>query len=136
MRYKIKIQIGNNEPNFGKGVVELLELCDKYGSLSKAYKEMGMSNSKAWKIIKRAQEDLGYELVHTTSGGSLGGGSQLTLEGKKLVRKYKMFQEKIDVYSKQVFKEVFKMNKEEVLIITNRFNYIAIFFNFHIVFIY
>ena len=55
MRYKLKIQIGNNEPNFGKGVVELLELCDKYGSLSKAYKEMGMSNSKAWKIIKRAQ---------------------------------------------------------------------------------
>ncbi len=41
MRYKLKIQIGNNEPNFGKGVVELLELCDKYGSLSKAYKEMG-----------------------------------------------------------------------------------------------
>ena len=90
MRYKLKIQIGN------------------YGSLSKAYKEMGMSNSKAWKIIKRAQEDLGYELVHTTSGGSLGGGSQLTLEGKELVRKYKLFQEKIEIYSKQVFKEVFE----------------------------
>mgnify|MGYP003496670681 FL=1 len=86
MRYKLKIQIGNNEPNFGKGVVELLELCEKYGSLSKAYKEMGMSNSKAWKIIKRAQEDLGYELVYTTSGGSVGGGLQLTLEGKILVR--------------------------------------------------
>ena len=108
MRYKLKIQIGNNEPNFGKGVVELLELCDKYGSLSKAYKEMGMSNSKAWKIIKRAQEDLGYELAHTTSGGSLGGGSQLTLEGKELVRKYKLFQEKIEMYSEQVFKEVFE----------------------------
>ena len=52
MRYKLKIQIGNNEPNFGKGVVELLELCEKYGSLSKAYKEMGMSNSKAWKELK------------------------------------------------------------------------------------
>ena len=101
MRYKLKIQIGNNELNFGKGVVELLELCDKYGSLSKAYKEMGMSNS-------RAQEDFGYELVHTTSGGSLGGGSQLTLEGKELVRKYKLFQEKIEMYSEQVFKEVFE----------------------------
>lgn len=108
MRYKLKIQIGNNELNFGKGVVELLELCDKYGSLSKAYKEMGMSNSKAWKIIKRAQEDLGYELVHTTSGGSLGGGSELTLEGKELVREYKLFQEKIEMYSEQVFKEVFE----------------------------
>ena len=116
MRYKLKIQIGNNEPNFGKGVVELLELCDKYGSLSKAYKEMGMSNSKAWKIIKEekgevseeAMEDLGYELVSTTSGGSHGGGSCLTLDGKELVRKYKLFQEKIEIYSKQVFKEVFE----------------------------
>ena len=107
MRYKLKIQIGNNEPNFGKGVVELLELCDKYGSLSKAYKEMGMSNSKAWKIIKRAQEDLGYELVHTTSGGSLGGGSQLTLEGKK----YKFIPNKY-------LRKYLKMNNEEVLIIT------------------
>lgn len=63
---------------------------------------------KAWKIIKRAQEDLGYELVSTTSGGSHGGGSCLTLEGKELVRKYKLFQEKIEIYSKQVFKEVFE----------------------------
>ena len=56
MRYKLKIQIGNNELNFGKGVVELLELCDKYGSLSKAYKEMGMSNSKAWKSSKELKK--------------------------------------------------------------------------------
>lgn len=118
MRYKLKIQIGNNEPNFGKGVVELLELCDKYGSLSKAYKEMGMSNSKAWKIIKRAQEDLGYELVSTTSGGSHGGGSCLTLEGKELVRKYKLFQEKSKYIQNKCLRKYLKMNKEEVLIIT------------------
>ena len=44
MRYKLKIQIGNQEMDFGKGVVELLDLCDQYGSLSRAYKEMGMEN--------------------------------------------------------------------------------------------
>ena len=67
-----------------------------------------MSGSKSREIIKRAREDLGYGLVLTTSGGSLGGGSQLTLEGKELVRKYKLFQEKIEMYSEQVFKEVFE----------------------------
>ena len=108
MKYKFKLQIGKNEPSFGKGVVELLELCDKYGSLSKAYKEMKMSNSKAWKIIKRAQEDLGYELVHTTSGGNHGGGSYVTLEGKQLIQKYKLFQEKMDRYAIDIFKEIFK----------------------------
>ena len=108
MKYKFKLQIGKNEPSFGKGVVELLELCDKYGSLSKAYKEMKMSNSKAWKIIKRAQEDLGYELVHTTSGGNHGGGSYVTFEGKQLIQKYKLFQEKMDRYAINIFTDIFK----------------------------
>lgn len=108
MRYKLKIQIGNQEMDFGKGVVELLDLCDQYGSLSRAYKEMGMSNSKAWKIIKRAEEDLGYELVHTIRGGNHGGGSFLTPEGKILVHKYKVFKEKVDMYTDEVFKEIFE----------------------------
>ncbi len=56
MRYKLKIQIGNNEFNFGKGVVELLELCDKYGSLSKAYKEMGMSIQRLGKSSKEPKK--------------------------------------------------------------------------------
>ena len=54
MRYKLKIQIGNNEPNFGKGVVELLELCDKYGSLSKKWEcqiqRLGKSSKEPRKI--------------------------------------------------------------------------------------
>lgn len=79
-----------------------MELCEKYGSLSKAYKEMGMSNSKAWKIIKRAQEDLGYELVHTTSGGSLGGGSQLTLEGKNWYVNINCFKKNRNVFRTSV----------------------------------
>ena len=107
MKYNIRIRVGNEIPSFGKGVMELLDLCDQYGSLSKAYKEMGMSNSKAWKILKRAQEDLGYELVSSTSGGSHGGGSTLTPRGKELLHQYKTFKTKVEMYADTVFKEVF-----------------------------
>lgn len=108
MNYKIKIQVGNEIPSFGKGVMELLDLCDQYGSLSKAYKEMGMSNSKAWKILKRAQEDLGYELVVSTSGGNHGGGSILTPEGKKLLMQYKLFMNQVNAFADKAFKEIFE----------------------------
>ena len=44
------------EPDFGKGVAQLLSLTREKGSLSAAYKSMGMAASKAWKILNRAEE--------------------------------------------------------------------------------
>lgn len=49
---------------------------------------MKMSNSKAWKILKRAEEDLDMPLVERISGGKDGGGSKLTQEGEELLEKY------------------------------------------------
>ena len=60
------------EPDFGKGVAQLLSLTREKGSLSAAYKSMGMAASKAWKILKRAEADLGVKLVERRSGGKQG----------------------------------------------------------------
>lgn len=107
MQYDMKIRVFNQHPNFGKGCVQLLKLCDEYGSLSKAYKAMGMSNSKAWRLIKQAQEDLGVILVHTSSGGVHGGGSILTPEGKDMVDKYERYCAKAKELCDQAFKEIY-----------------------------
>ena len=40
------------------------------GSLSKGCKCMQMAYSKGWKILKRAEEDLGIPLVQGNRGGS------------------------------------------------------------------
>lgn len=53
------------EPDFGKGVAQLLSLTREKGSLSAAYKSMGMAASKAWKILNRAEADLGVNSVIT-----------------------------------------------------------------------
>lgn len=106
-QYDIKLRVFNETPAFGKGVADLLRLIDEFGSLSAAYKTMKMSNSKAWKILKRAEADLGYPLVDRTSGGIHGGGSTLTKEGKELLSKYDKFSKMIDEYANACFKEIF-----------------------------
>ncbi|MDD7281371.1 MAG: LysR family transcriptional regulator [Erysipelotrichaceae bacterium] len=107
MKYKIKVQVFQNEPSYGKGVAQLMRLCDEYGSLSAAYKKMGMSNSKAWKILKRAEEDLGFELIERTVGGVHGGKSVLTPKGKEFLEKYDEFEKRVEAYANTCFEEIF-----------------------------
>lgn len=104
---EVKVRMYNNEPSFGKGVALLLHHCKELGSLSKAYKKMGMSNSKAWKILKRAEADLGFQLVNRSIGGNHGGGSSLTSQGEELLEKYDLYVQKLEAYSKSLFEEIF-----------------------------
>ena len=83
------------EPDFGKGVAQLLSLTREKGSLSAAYKSMGMAASKAWKILNRAEADLGVKLVERKSGGKQGGGSHLTPEGEDILNRYENFQKEV-----------------------------------------
>ena len=70
--YHVKVRVYNESIDFGKGVAELLQRIEATGSLSAAYKAMGMSASKAWKILRRAEADLGFALVSSTAGGKRG----------------------------------------------------------------
>lgn len=71
-------------PAFGKGVVELCRRVDRLGSLNKAAKDMGMSYSKAWRIMKGAEDGFGIELL-VRNGPK---GSVLTEDARKLVEAY------------------------------------------------
>jgi|Cm1ome_3_1110798.scaffolds.fasta_scaffold14713_3 hypothetical protein len=106
-KFDMKIRLYNQEKSFGKGVYELMKKTQTFGSLSGAYKDMKMSNSKAWKILKRAEEDLGMPLVERVSGGKDGGGSKLTQEGELLLEKYEKFIQEMNDYANIRFKEIF-----------------------------
>lgn len=107
-KFDLKIRLYNQEKSFGKGVYELMKKVQSFGSLSGAYKDMKMSNSKAWKILKRAEEDLEMPLVERISGGKDGGGSKLTQEGEDLLDKYEKFIQEMNEYAKIRFKEIFE----------------------------
>ena len=106
-KFDFRVRLFNEEPCFGKGVSQLLHLCDEYGSLSKACEVMGMSHPKAWKILKRAEEDLDMKLLERVSGGSNGGGSVLSEEGKTLLKKYDEFQKRMKDFAEETFQELF-----------------------------
>ena len=89
-------------------VAELLQRIEATGSLSAAYKAMGMSASKAWKILRRAEADLGFALVSSTAGGKSGGSSVLTPEGRLLLERYTAFNAEVQSAAAQAFAKYFK----------------------------
>ncbi|MDO4555619.1 MAG: selenium cofactor biosynthesis protein YqeC [Lachnospiraceae bacterium] len=94
--YTSKIRIFYDEPRFGPGVASLLELVNEYGSINKACTKMNMAYSKAWKILKAAEKDLGFPLLCRVTGGKGGGFSKLTPEGQHLLTNYLQFSKRAD----------------------------------------
>ena len=106
-KYHVKVRVYNEEIAFGKGIAQILALVEQHGSLSAAYKEMGMSSSKAWKILHRAEADLGFPLLKSVSGGANGGGTVLTDEGRELLAKYKEFDRQVQSFAHTAFIKIF-----------------------------
>jgi xanthine dehydrogenase accessory factor len=88
LRYKYRLRIYREDLVFGPGVAELMERVDQTGTLSGACRQMGMAYSKAWKIVKRAENDLGFPLMEGSRGGAKGGNMCLTEEGRRFIQRY------------------------------------------------
>ncbi len=71
-------------PALGKGVVSLCERVRDMGSLNKAAHDMGMSYSKAWRIMKSAEEEFGISLLDRNGPK----GSDLTAQARTLIEVY------------------------------------------------
>lgn len=76
---------------FGEGPRRLLHAIEESGSLRSAAMTMGLSYNKAFLMMKRAEEALGFPLTDKTIGGKGGGGSRLTSEAKLFLEKYEAF---------------------------------------------
>lgn len=90
-KYRIDCRIwivGEKGTFLGAGRVKLLQEIDKWGSISKAAKKLGMSYRKAWESVEAINMETEKPLVIKTSGGKGGGGAILTLEGKKAIKNY------------------------------------------------
>lgn len=91
MKFEIKsrIWIKSIKGTFlGEGRVQLLQEIDKCGSISTAATNMGMSYKKAWTLVKSMNMQSKKPLVVKKVGGINGGGSELSISGKKLVKIY------------------------------------------------
>lgn len=73
--------------------IELLELIDEYGSINKAASSMGMSYKAAWLAIDSINNMSKEAFVARQTGGSQGGGTQLTSYGRRFVHLYRCVEE-------------------------------------------
>ena len=80
----LTIRIFGEEKCFGPGVAVLLRKVRELHSLRAAAMSIGMAYSKAWTILKNAQQSLGFKLLDSTTGGKHGGGARLTILPKML----------------------------------------------------
>ena len=91
LHWKATLRIVDNEGErcFGPGVAALLEGVEEKRSLRAAAISMEMAYSKAWRIIRRAEDAFGCKLLRSATGGKNGGGAELTAEGAELLQAYR-----------------------------------------------
>jgi len=101
------LRIYGEDKIFGPGLATLLRGMEEHGSLQKSAASMKLAYSKAWKMIKTAEEELGYSLADREAGGKNGGGSRLTPEGIRLLNAFEAFSKEANESVKGIFEKHF-----------------------------
>jgi molybdate transport system regulatory protein len=96
MKVGYKVWLDNHGKAFGDGPYELLRRVEKLMSLHRAANQMGMSYSKAWRLVQTLEERLGFTLLVRKVGGPSGGGSRVTSRGKDLMSHYERFRRDVE----------------------------------------
>lgn len=104
---KILFTDDNGIKFFGEGPLRLLRAVEKTGSLRAAATEMEMAYSKASKLIKQAEANLGFPLTTRSTGGKDGGGSVLTPEGKRWLGQYEAYRDACIRENRQLYRQYF-----------------------------
>lgn len=103
----IRLRLKKTSYFFGPGVLEVLQLVEKTDSLQTAAATMEMSYSKAWKIVRAAEQELGFKLMDRRVGGVGGGSSRLTPRGKDFVTRFEQFSSATSEATNLLFEQYF-----------------------------
>ncbi len=104
----LRLEDGEGQRRFGPGVAALLAEVQAHRSLRAAAGSMGMAYSKAWRIVRSAEDAFGCKLLDSTIGGRHGGGAVLTGEAEALLEAYQALRAEVDAYARERFLARFK----------------------------
>lgn len=93
----------HNNIIMGEGRREILERIEKTGSINQTAKIMKMSYKGVWSKIKATESYMKTKIVESDKKR----GSQLTKEGKSLLRKYTLLKERCLKADDRVFNAIF-----------------------------
>ena len=92
---------------FGPGPRGLLRAVGATHSLSAAAAQIGMSYSKALRIVRNAERGLGVRLLERRIGGADGGGSKLTPQAVDLLARYDVWERQVRATGEALMGSVF-----------------------------
>jgi len=88
--------------------MELFEKIETYSSIKKATGAMGMSYTKALRIIRTVEEELGFSVVISEKGGNNRGATRLTEKGKVVLDTFKEIYTDVSEYAEKLVDKKFK----------------------------
>ena len=109
---QIQLTLERDEGFFGPSVAQFLSLIDHTGSMQTACRQMHMSYTKGWKILKAAEKQLGYPLLITQSGGAEGGSSLLTPKAKDFLVRFLGMEKELREDAQKLYQRYFSMEDQ------------------------
>lgn len=103
----VSFRIKNKKVFFGPGTRELLERIGETSSLRKATEDMGLSYTKALRMLRDMHNELGFDVVISEKGGQARGKTTLTEKGRHVLEMYKAIDEKVFIYAQKLMDEEF-----------------------------
>lgn len=103
LKLTIRLYSDDDRRCFGPGIATLLERIQQHHSLRAAALSMGMAYSKAWRILRTAEDVFGCKLLKSTTGGVHGGGAVLTPEAKQLLEAYQAYAAEVEAFARERF---------------------------------
>ena len=112
---KVKLYLENEHDKFmGIGVLWILQRVSSCGSLRAAAAEMGISYSKAFRMVDTLEKTLGVPVLERHRGGMQRSGAKLTPFGQAFILLYDDFQRKCKTLMDEPFE---KFSKELSLLV-------------------
>ena len=113
LAFRASISLSREEECFSALTADFLEAVAESGSMLGACQIRDISYSKGWKMLKIAEAQLGIQFLERQTGGSKGGFSVLTPEGKAFLEKFRRMETAVQAAAEAAFEKIFLEPEEE-----------------------
>lgn len=103
----IEISLGNENLFFNNRLKLLLFLIGDLKNVKLACEAMAISKGKAWDMINKLEDQLGYTVVARQQGGKRGGKTSLTDAGEAFLMRWQQYEEEVYQFSQDRYRKIF-----------------------------
>lgn len=95
LRLDVRLGVCALDEVFSPETAQFLEVLELTGSIKLACSAMQISYSKGWKMLRRIERVWGFSMVRRRAGGTEGGSSRLTPQGRQFLAAYRRMEEEV-----------------------------------------